>query len=57
MAVDLGMHRVGGGFDALDSGVSVIERRNRERTFLVLFVQERCWASLSGKQSMLPDVS
>jgi hypothetical protein len=57
MAVELDMHRLGGDLDPTDSTASVLERRSRERTYLVLFVQERTWATLSGKQSMLPEVS
>lgn len=58
MAVELGMHRVGGGAVADPTEpMSAAERRNRERTYLVLFIQDRTLAMLSGKQTMLPDVS
>ncbi|KAH7103800.1 fungal-specific transcription factor domain-containing protein [Auriculariales sp. MPI-PUGE-AT-0066] len=55
MAIELGMHRVGGGMDLDDTSIPEAERRNRERTFLVLFVQERTWAALTARQSMLLD--
>ncbi|EJD53417.1 hypothetical protein AURDEDRAFT_180917 [Auricularia subglabra TFB-10046 SS5] len=51
MAVELGMHRLGGG---VATG-TVAERRNAERTYLVLFIQERTLSMLAGKQTMLPD--
>ncbi|KZV91602.1 hypothetical protein EXIGLDRAFT_769749 [Exidia glandulosa HHB12029] len=56
MAIQLGMHRVGGGFDTEpDAPISAAERRARERTYLVLFIQDRTLAMLCGKQTMLPD--
>lgn len=51
MAIEIGLHKVNDGHD-----FTPIERRNRERTFLVLFIQDRTLAMLLGNQAMLQEV-
>ena len=55
MAVNLRLNRYVGGRQAHESELQFLERRNRERTYLVLFVHDRSLSMQTGKHWMLPD--
>ncbi|KAI0933727.1 hypothetical protein AcV5_005800 [Taiwanofungus camphoratus] len=55
MAVELGLNRYVGKNVTGESEFQKLERRNRERTYLVLFVHDRSLSMQTGKQWMLPE--
>ncbi|TFK55329.1 hypothetical protein OE88DRAFT_1642509 [Heliocybe sulcata] len=55
MAVDLGLNRWVPQPPATETDFQRQERRNRERTYLVLFVHDRSLSMQTGKQWMLPE--
>ncbi len=55
MAVNLRLNRYVGHRQMNESNEQLLERRNRERTFLVLFVYERSLSMQTGKHWMLPE--
>lgn len=55
MAVNLRLNRYVGGRQTNESHDQVLERRNRERTYLVLFVHDRSLSMQTGKHWMLPE--
>lgn len=57
MAVDLGLNRYFSQPPPNETEFQLRERRNRERTYLVLFVHDRSLNMQTGKQWMLPEVS
>ena len=57
MAVELGLNRfVARPLDG-ETNVQRLERRNRERTYLVLFVHDRSLSMQTGRLWMLPEAS
>ena len=57
MAVELGLNRFLPKPPEGETELQKRERRNRERTYLVLFVHDRSLAMQTGRQWMLPEVS
>lgn len=57
MAVELGLNRYLAKPPEGETELQKRERRNRERTYLVLFVHDRSLAMQTGRQWMLPEVS
>ncbi|KAH9951420.1 hypothetical protein B0H21DRAFT_718945 [Amylocystis lapponica] len=55
MAVELGLNRYVGKRVLNESDFEMRERRNRERTYLVLFVHDRSLSMQTGKHWMLPE--
>ena len=55
MAIDLGLNRYSRRHDK-ESPLQHLERRNRERTYLVLWVHDRSLSMQTGRQWMLPEV-
>ncbi|KAH9941410.1 hypothetical protein B0H21DRAFT_550934 [Amylocystis lapponica] len=55
MAVELGLNRTAVPPPRGESDMQLRERRNRERTYLLLFVFDRSLSMQTGKQWMLPD--
>ena len=57
MAIELGLNRSKSrSIPAEETDMQRRERRNRERTYLVLFVHDRSLAMHTGKPRMLPAV-
>ena len=56
MAVELGMNRYFATPPPNESEFHMRERRNRERTYLVLWVHDRSLSMQTGRQWMLPEV-
>lgn len=55
MAVELGLNRYVGKRPPEETDRQMLERRNRERTYLVLFVHDRSLSTQTGRQWMLPE--
>ncbi|TBU28983.1 fungal-specific transcription factor domain-containing protein [Dichomitus squalens] len=55
MAVNLRLNRYVGGHQMNESIDQMLERRNRERAYLVLFVHDRSLSMQTGKHWMLPE--
>ena len=55
MAVELGLNRYVATPPASETGFQRLERRNRERTYLVLFVHDRSLSMQTGRHWMLPE--
>ncbi|KAL6309215.1 fungal-specific transcription factor domain-containing protein [Sparassis latifolia] len=55
MSVELGLNRYVGKRTTYESDYEMRERRNKERTYLVLFVHDRSLCMQTGKQWMLPE--
>lgn len=55
MAVELGLNRYVEKRPLDETDLQLLERRNRERTYLVLFVHDRSLSTQTGRQWMLPD--
>lgn len=55
MAVELGLNRYVPIPPAGESEYQKLERRNRERTYLVLFVHDRSLSTQTGRHWMLPE--
>ncbi|KAF8652690.1 hypothetical protein AX16_004195 [Volvariella volvacea WC 439] len=55
MAVELGLNRYVPHPPANESEFQLLERRNRERTYLVLFVHDRSLSTQTGRHWMLPE--
>lgn len=56
MAVELGLNRYLATPPPNESEFHMRERRNRERTYLVLWVHDRSLSMQTGRQWMLPEV-
>jgi hypothetical protein len=56
MAVELGLNRYTPKPPAQETDFQMRERRNRERTYLVLFVHDRSLSMQTGRNWMLPEV-
>ena len=57
MAVELGLNRFLAKPPANETEFQLLERRNRERTYLVLFVHDRSLSMQTGRHWMLPEVA
>ncbi|GLB35263.1 putative fungal specific transcription factor [Lyophyllum shimeji] len=55
MAVDLGLNRYVASPSPTETEFQMLERRNRERTYLVLFVHDRSLSTQTGRHWMLPE--
>lgn len=55
MAVELGLNRYVGRRPTEETEFQMRERRNRERTYLVLFVHDRSLSTQTGRNWMLPE--
>jgi len=55
MAIELGLNRYARRHDK-ETPLQHLERRNRERTYLVLWVHDRSLSMQTGRQWMLPEV-
>lgn len=55
MAVGLRLNRFVGPRQVNESDIQLLERRNKERTYLVLFVHDRSLSMQTGKHWMLPE--
>jgi len=55
MAVELGLNRYLAKSPANETEFQLLERRNRERTYLVLFVHDRSLSMQTGRHWMLPE--
>lgn len=56
MAVELGLNRFVAKPPPNETEFQLRERRNRERTYLVLFVHDRSLSMQTGRHWMLPEV-
>jgi hypothetical protein len=56
MSVELGLNRYLSSPPPNETELQLRERRNRERTYLVLFVHDRSLSMQTGRQWMLPEV-
>ena len=56
MAVELDLNRFSTKPPANETPFQLLERRNRERTYLVLFVHDRSLSMQTGRHWMLPEV-
>ena len=56
MAIELGLNRYHATPPPGENEFQLRERRNRERTYLVLFVHDRSLATQTGRAWMLPEV-
>lgn len=56
MAIELGLNRYHTSPPPGANELQLRERRNRERTYLVLFVHDRSLATQTGRAWMLPEV-
>lgn len=56
MAVELGLNRYVAKPSTHENEFQLRERRNRERTYLVLFVHDRSLSMQTGRHWMLPEV-
>lgn len=57
MAVELGLNRFLAKPPTNETEFQLLERRNRERTYLVLFVHDRSLSMQTGRHWMLPEVA
>jgi hypothetical protein len=57
MAVELGLNRYVAKPPAHETEFQLRERRNKERTYLVLFVHDRSLSMQTGRHWMLPEVN
>jgi hypothetical protein len=57
MAVELDLNHYVPHPSSNETDLQLRERRNRERTYLVLFVHDRSLSMQTGRQWMLPEVS
>jgi hypothetical protein len=57
MAVELGLNAYTPEAPAGETHLQRLERRNRERTYLVLWVHDRSLSMQTGRMWMLPEVS
>ncbi|KAJ7694084.1 fungal-specific transcription factor domain-containing protein [Mycena rosella] len=55
MAVELGLNRYLASPPANESEFQMLERRNRERTYLVIFIHDRSLSTQTGRNWMLPE--
>lgn len=55
MAVELGLNRYMTTAPANETTLQKLERRNRERTYLVLFIHDRSLSTQTGRHWMLPE--
>lgn len=55
MAVELGLNRYLSAPPPNESEFHKLERRNRERTYLVLFIHDRSLSTQTGRSWMLPE--
>ena len=55
MAVELGLNRYVANPPPNETDFQMLERRNRERTYLVLFVHDRSLSTQTGRHWMLPE--
>ncbi|KAJ6611766.1 fungal-specific transcription factor domain-containing protein [Mycena sp. CBHHK59/15] len=55
MAVELGLNRFLASPPSNESEFQMLERRNRERTYLVLFIHDRSLSTQTGRSWMLPE--
>lgn len=55
MAVELGLNRYVPHPPPNEADFQLLERRNRERTYLVLFVHDRSLSTQTGRHWMLPE--
>lgn len=55
MAIELGLNRFVAAPPPHETELQLLERRNRERTYLVLFVHDRSLATQTGRSWMLPE--
>ncbi|KAJ6496490.1 fungal-specific transcription factor domain-containing protein [Mycena vitilis] len=55
MAVELGLNRYHASPPPNESEFQMLERRNRERTYLVLFTHDRSLSTYTGRNWMLPE--
>jgi len=55
MAVELGLNRYVAHPPPHETDIQKLERRNRERTYLVLFVHDRSLSTQTGRHWMLPE--
>ncbi|KAJ7098180.1 fungal-specific transcription factor domain-containing protein [Mycena belliarum] len=55
MAVELGLNRYLAAPPPNESEFQLLERRNRERTYLVLFIHDRSLSTQTGRNWMLPE--
>lgn len=55
MAVELGLNRYVAQPPPHETDFQLRERRNRERTYLVLFVHDRSLSTMTGRNWMLPE--
>ncbi|KAJ6455859.1 fungal-specific transcription factor domain-containing protein [Mycena sanguinolenta] len=55
MAVELGLNRYVASPPANETEFQLLERRNRERTYLVLFTHDRSLSTQTGRSWMLPE--
>ncbi|KAJ7470490.1 fungal-specific transcription factor domain-containing protein [Mycena latifolia] len=55
MAVELGLNRYLASPPPNESEFQMLERRNRERTYLVLFIHDRSLSTQTGRNWMLPE--
>jgi len=56
MSVELGLNRYVSPPPPNETELQLRERRNQERTYLVLFVHDRSLSMQTGRQWMLPEV-
>lgn len=56
MAVELGLNRYVSKPSPHETSRQLLERRNRERTYLVLWVHDRSLGMQTGRHWMLPEV-
>jgi hypothetical protein len=56
MSVELGLNRYVSPPPPNETELQLRERRNRERTYFVLFVHDRSLSMQTGRQWMLPEV-
>lgn len=57
MAVEIGLNRFLAKPPANETEFQLLERRNRERAYLVLFVHDRSLSMQTGRHWMLPEVA
>ena len=56
MAVEIGLNKYYASPPSNETDLQRRERRNRERTYLVLFVHDRSLSTQTGRSWMLPEV-
>lgn len=55
MAVEIGLNRYVPNVPSNETELQRLERRNRERTYLVLFIHDRSLSTQTGRHWMLPE--